>query len=155
MALHLALHLALGPKFGRPALRALVDLGMLARRGVDWSLVWQRARAWRVETVLWLVLRLARALVGVPDEELGRQGGECRHRWLQTTVSPQSVLAGQELRGQWRGYWLLFGLVDRPQDRARLFWRTLWPERPWLDARYGPRASRLRHFWQAVRFGEL
>jgi hypothetical protein len=29
-------------------------------------------------------------------------------------------------------------LVDRPRDGARLIGRTLWPERWWLTARYGP-----------------
>ncbi len=47
-------------------LRGLVDIALLARHyPIDWSVIVQRARAWRVATALWLVLSLAVDLAGL------------------------------------------------------------------------------------------
>ena len=57
-----------------------------------------------------------------------------------------------EASSNWRYIFLLF-LVDRVQDAARLVFRTLWPERAWLIARYGHYTvgTRLRHLLKAAR----
>jgi Uncharacterised nucleotidyltransferase len=50
------------------ALRSLVDITLLVRhQPIDWSLIIQRAREWRVATATWLVLSLATDLCGLPE----------------------------------------------------------------------------------------
>jgi two-component SAPR family response regulator len=53
---------------------------------------------------------------------------------------------------KWR-YMFLLLLVDRGRDAAKLIFRTLWPEREWLSARYGRYTfiTRLRHLLDAAR----
>ncbi len=132
--IHLALHLATGPKFGRSAARTLVDLGRLCRQEPpDWSALAAEARAWRVWSAVSAVLWLARTLVGLP----GLPGGllPAPRPGIGHLVSPVSVLSGRDWRRDPRGYLLLLLLVDRPRDAARLLARTLWPDRAWREAR--------------------
>ena len=82
-----------------------------------------------------------------------RQGLVKLHRsafpgwWLRRFVSPESVLGGIDLRNSRARYLLLLALVDRPRDMLYLLWRTVWPERAWLAARYQNQSGRGRHLW--------
>lgn len=155
MVIHLAIHTAVNHQLGMKALQALLDIALVAQaRAVQWSVVAQRAKAWRVATALYLVLSLAQQLVGMDgvEEALHVLRPSRLRRWLlHQFASPQSLLAAHDVRESWQRYLLLLLLVDRPLDIARLIWRTVWPEKEWLAARYGRSASRWQHLWRLFR----
>ena len=154
--LHLAFHVAVNHQFSLSAVRSLLDLALTVRhRPVQWPVVWARAQAWRMATVLWLALALAVALVDLPAEVLRWHPAGWRQRALARLVNPQTILAGSHLSAQQARYALLLLLVDRPRDAAGLLGRTLWPEPEWLLARYGAAGQRWHHLWQVVRYGQI
>jgi hypothetical protein len=63
-------------------------------------------------------------------------------------------LGGIDLRNSRARYLLLLALVDRPRDMLYLLWRTAWPERAWLAARYQNQSGRWRHLWLLLRQGK-
>lgn len=154
MVVHLAVHTAVNHQFGMSALRSLVDMALTAqKRGVDWAVVAERAAAWRVGTAVHTVLGLLDQLIGVAgmEEKLaGIRPSALRRYLLRRLVTPESVLAGRDVRQGWQRYALLLLLVDRPRDAARLLWRTVWPEKEWLAARYGEPTGHGRHLWRLV-----
>ncbi|MBK7917817.1 MAG: nucleotidyltransferase family protein [Chloroflexi bacterium] len=155
MTLQVAVHLAINHGFQAGAVRGLIDLARLAQqRGVDWGEVAERAAAWRVGTAVSTVLELLDQLIGVAgmEEKLGGiRPSAVRRYLLRRLVTPESVLAGRDVRQGWQRYALLLLLVDRPRDAARLLWRTVWPEAAWLAARYGEPTGHGRHLWRLVR----
>jgi hypothetical protein len=159
MVIHLAVHTAVNHQFGMSALRCLVDIALTAqKRGVDWRLVAERAKEWRVGTAVYLTLALLDQLIGAAELSpalLALRPTSIRRALLDHFVTPQSVLAGRDLRHGWQRYLLLLLLVDRPRDAARLIYRTLWPEKEWLAARYGRAISRPAHWWRLLRHREL
>jgi hypothetical protein len=127
-------------------------------RGVDWSVVAERAQVWRVGNAVWLVLHLLDQLIETPGVETALERlrpSRFRRRLLQRLISAEKVLAGIDIRGGKPRYLLLLFLVDRIRDMAYLIFRTLWPEREWLQARYPERGSRGHHLWQVVRYGRI
>ncbi len=159
MVIHLAVHTAVNHQFGMSALRSLVDIALTAqKRGVDWRLVAQRAKEWRVGTAVYLTLHLIDQLIGVvglaPALAALRPSAP-RLALLRRFVTPQSVLAGRDLRHGWQRFLLLLLLVDRPRDAARLVYRALWPEKEWLAARYDRPTSRPTHWWRILRHREV
>jgi hypothetical protein len=159
MIIQVAVHLAVNHQFGMTAVRGLIDLALIAQtRSVDWSVVAQRARDWRVGTAVWQALDLLQQLIGLPGLEEGLKQlrpSRLRRRLLQKLVSPNSVLRGQDLRNGRARFLLLLLLVDRPQAMVRLIWRTLWPEPAWLAARYEGPGGHWHHLWQVVRYGRV
>lgn len=158
--LQVGLHLAIGHQFGMKALQGLIDIALTARaRRVDWRLVAERARRWRVATAVYTVLHLLDQLIGAQGVEIALQElqpGRLRRRLIGRFVSPESLLAGRDVRGGRARYLLLLLLVDRPRDMLYLVFRTLWPEEAWLAARYGERpVSRWRHVWNVLRYGRI
>ena len=155
MVIHLAVHTAVNHQFGLSAVRSLVDIALTAqRRGVDWTMVAARARAWRVGTAVFTVLSLLDDLIGVAGmaEAVAEIRPSALRRWLlRRFVTPERVLAGQDWRHGWQRYVLLLLLVDRKRDMIRLVFRTLWPEREWLAARYGEPTGHWRHVWRLVK----
>jgi hypothetical protein len=155
MVIHLAVHTAVNHQFGMSALRSLVDVALTARkRGVDWAVVAERAKEWRVGTAVYTMLALLDVLIGAAGVETAldalRPSG--LRRWLiGGTVTPQSVLAGEDLRSGRRRFLLLLLLVDRKRDMVNLVWRTLWPEGEWLAARYGEEVGHWGHLWRVIR----
>ena len=60
LVIHLCLHLAINHGFGESALRNLLDIHLVASRlSPDWDAVVERAKAWRLATMLWTTLSLA------------------------------------------------------------------------------------------------
>jgi hypothetical protein len=157
--IQVAVHLAVNSQFGMAPVRGLMDVALAARaRWVDWTAVAERAQRWRVGTLVWAVLDLAERLIGLPGagKALARlRPSRVRRVLLGRLVSPTSLLAARSLKGSRARYLLLLLLVDRPRDGARLVFRSLWPEREWLAARYGGRGSRRRHLWAAVLRGHF
>jgi hypothetical protein len=155
--IQIAVHITVNHQFGLVALRGLMDIALAVQaKSVDWTLVVARARQWRVSTVVWIVLDLTNQLIGLPGTEEALSSlrpAALRRALLKPLVSPQTVLEGRDLRESRARYLILLLLVDRPQDVVRLLFRTLWPEREWLEARYGKPTSHWRHFWNVVRHG--
>ena len=157
--IQVAVHITVNHQFGLVALRGLMDIALAVQaKSVDWTLVMARARQWRVSTAVWIVLDLTNQLIGLPGTEEALSSlrpAALRRALLKPLVSPQTVLEGRDLRESRARYLILLLLVDRPQDVVRLLFRTLWPEREWLEARYGKRTSHWHHLWNVVRHGRL
>ena len=155
--IQLAVHAAVNHQLSLSALRSLVDVSLLARHApLDWSVVVQRAREWRIATATWLVLRLAVDLCGLADAaEAVRQlqPSALRRRMIRRFANAESLVEMRDLsKSKWRYVYLLL-MVDRKRDAVKLVYRTLWPERDWLIARYGRYtfSTRLRHLFDAAR----
>jgi hypothetical protein len=159
MVIQVAVHLAVNHQFGMAALRGLLDIALTAHtRPVNWYVVAERARRWRVGTAVWTVLDLAERLIGLPGVEevlINLSPTSFRRVLLKLLVSPQSMLDGRDLRESPLRYLILLLLVDRPWDAAYLVFRTLWPEEEWLVARYEEQASRWHHLWNVARHGQV
>lgn len=159
MVIHVAVHQAVNHQLGMKAIQGLMDIVLTAEgRGVDWPVVAERARSWRVGTAVWLVLHLLDQLIGSPGVEIALERlrpSRFRRRLLQRLISAEKVLAGKDIRGSKPRYLLLLILVDRIQDMAYLIYRTMWPEKEWLQARYPDGGSRRHHLWQVVRYGRI
>ena len=157
--IHLAVHLAVNHQFGRAVIRSLLDIAMTAQaRQVDWKLVAQRARQWRVGVAVWLTLSLLEALFAVENVETALvqlRPSRARRRMLARFVTPTRLLEGADPRRSRARLLLLLLLVDRPQDMGYLAYRTIWPEDEWLEARYDQDGDHWQHLWRLVRSGEL
>jgi hypothetical protein len=151
MVIHLAVHTAVNHQFGLSALRSLVDIALTAqKRGVDWAVLAERANGWRVGTAVYSVLAILNQLFeleGLNVALLSLRPSALRRLLIKRFVTPKSILVGHDIRHGWQRYLLLLLLVDRSRDRARLIFRTLWPEPEWLAARYGRSVSNWRHLW--------
>lgn len=164
---HLCVHLAVNHQMSGIGLRTLVDLDHARRKwSINWAVVAQRARQWRMACATWLVLDALAELFGDPRHELPLPElapRPCRRRILHRFASPVRVARGLELSGGPRRFLFLLLLVDRPVDAARLAWRALWPDPAWLTLRYeSPRARwwrvwllHLRHLATLVRTRDL
>ena len=155
--IQVAVHQAVNHNMSAPWLRGLVDVALLAQHySIDWTIIVQRARAWRVATAVWLVLSLAVDLAGLEEaaetvQQLRPSALRCR--LIGRFANAESLVAMRDLSAsKWRYVFLLL-LVDRVRDAAKLIFRALWPEREWLTARYGryTLALRLRHLFSAAR----
>ncbi len=155
--IQLAVHLAVNHQMAYPGVRGLLDVTLLAASAaVDWRAVAERAAAWRMAAPTWLVLSLAAELFGLPGAEPAiaalRPGG-ARRSLLARFTGSAAALRGRDITHSPLRLLYQLVLVDRPADAARLVWRTLWPERAWLAARYGSTALgvRVRHLLSAAR----
>lgn len=155
--LQLSVHLAVNHQMSYPGVRGLLDIALLARtESVDWAAVADRACEWRVRKPVWLVLRLTSELFGLDGAQAAIQAlapSRQRQAALSRFVDAQHVLEGRDMTGGPRRLAFQLLLVDRPLDAVNLIWRTLWPERSWIRARYGAEgpAVRWRHLTHAVR----
>jgi len=138
--LNACLHLVVNHQMGGVVLRPLLDLEQLYRElPIDWSIVLQRARDWRVTTATWLLLDLWAKLFDrkddIPLSELCPSS--FRQRILQRLIPVQLLMEGKTLRRGWERRIFLLFLVDRPADAVRLLWRAFFPERQWITLLYG------------------
>ncbi len=158
--LHLAIHNVINHQFGQQSVRALVDTATVAKvRQPDWQTIAERASEWRVATAIWLHLHFTDQLIGLPAAQTALQQlapPAWKQRQLLRIMSNDMVLNGKDIRNSHQRLLLLLMLVDRPQDRAKLMLRTVWPEASWLAARYSATVSdernlRLHHLRQALK----
>lgn len=153
--IQLAVHMSVNHQFGLAALRGLVDIALTVQvRGLDWSVVAQRAASWQVATAVWLVFSLLQDLLAMPglDDILQQlQPAAWRRRQLRRIISPELLLAGRDLQHGRERFLLLLLLVDHLPDAVRLVYRTLWPEQSWLDARYGGDVKSWQHIVHIAR----
>ncbi len=159
MIIHSAIHMAVNHQFDILATRHLVDMALTAqKRGVDWQIVADRAREWRVATAVYLALHLLEQLIGLDGlrEMLADlQPSRLRQYLLRHYITVESIVMGSELKQTGSRYFFLFLLADRPRDMLKLLFRTLWPELDWLDARYGGKVGHWQHLWNVVRYGRV
>ncbi len=155
--IQLAAHMAVNHNLAAPWLRTLVDVTLLVRKqGVDWSLIVERARAWRLATATWRVLSLAVDLAGLEEAKPAvaqLAPVPVRRWWLDRAANAASLVEMRDMtRGPFRFVYLLL-LADCARDALRLLARALWPDRDWLEARYGRSnlAVQLRHLVSAAR----
>jgi hypothetical protein len=133
--LHVACHLVTNHLEQAP-LRTLLDLALLTRsRAIDWGVLAERARLWRIATATWLALDLAERSIGLP--------GAARALEQLRPSRLRRVALGRAIEHAKRA--LPFACIDRARDAVRFPGRAVWPERSWLVARYGADASRLAH----------
>ncbi len=139
--LQLIAHVAVNHQFSLNVSRSMIDLTLLAHASaVDWDTIAKRARAWRLATTVWLTLTLAIDLIGLDEARaiVSRLAPSRPRQWLLARlVNGVQIAAQGDLRTSRRRFVLLLLLVERRRDLLRLIFRTLWPERDWLQARYG------------------
>ncbi|HYF62380.1 MAG TPA: nucleotidyltransferase family protein [Herpetosiphonaceae bacterium] len=128
-ALHIAFHLAVSNQFGEGVGRMLVDWDRLIRAGPpNWPRLAREARDLRLATVLWLVARVARALLGtpVPSDLAALAPSFWRRALLNRLIRPEHLLAGHDPRRTAAGrYLLLLLLFDRFRDSLGMLRRGL------------------------------
>jgi hypothetical protein len=156
--IHLCVHHAIGHQFGAPWLRNLLDIHLLtATQSLDWGQIVDRARSWRLATVVWTMLSLSLALLDtpVPPASLAALAPAPWRRWtIKRLRLAEAMLTMQPGGFTHRRFLIQMALVDRVRDGMRLPWRGLFPEAAWLQARYGvapgQRLWRLRlvHAWR-------
>ena len=154
MILHVCVHAAVNHQMSHNCLRSLMDVEMLRRqRIVNWDLLAQRARRWRVRNATWIVLILVKEWFGnepeLPLEALSPSF--ITQRILRRFISLRSMADSHFLtRSPLRFLYQLI-LVDCPVDAFRLAWHAIFPERKWLIARYQlANASILRIYLQRL-----
>jgi hypothetical protein len=159
MIIQLAVHIAVNHQFSATLLRSLADITLTAvSRPVNWQLVADRAREWRVGTAVYLALTLTHQLFDLPASDAARrhlQPTRLRRWLLSQLVSPQTALNRADIRTSLARQLLLLLLVDRPRDMLRLIGRTIWPTAEWREARYGKPTSPLGHLWHIFRTRNL
>jgi hypothetical protein len=163
MLIHLCLHQAINHQFAKPWLRSLLDVHLvIQRQSPDWEQVAARARSWRVSTVTWTVLGLARQLLGtpVPAQMVVVLSPSAWRRWAVRQLRLERKLVEMSPGGYHHGRFLIqLLLVDRGRDMARLIGRGLFPEGEWLRARYAADTpsslwrARLTHPWKLITAG--
>ena len=149
--IHICVHLAVNHQMSMPGLRTLLDLDCARQRlNIDWGTVAERARAWRVSTVTWLVLRMLTELFGDPERKLplpDLKPSTLRRGILRSFVSTRNLVEGIKISSGPQRFVFLLALVDRPADALYLIWRALMPDRTWLTLRYGLQDAPAWRIW--------
>ena len=152
--LHLLFHFVVNHHLGTPGIRALIDVALsLDAWSVDWDIVVHRASAWRIRTVTWVGLYLLDGVFPdvVPPRVLATLRPPAWQRKLLQPLLPdlEALIIPRMITGR-RRYLLKLALCDSPRAWLRLMRWAAWPERRWLEARYGERRNltRLRHTWR-------
>jgi hypothetical protein len=134
-----------------PGLRTLLDLDCGRQRlNIDWGTIAERARAWRVSTATWLVLRMLSELFGDPERKLPLQAlrpSALRYWILKRFISPQNLMEGINISSGPKRFVFLLALVDQPADALYLIRHALIPDRTWLTLRYGLQDAPAWRFW--------
>jgi hypothetical protein len=149
--IHICVHLAVNHQMSMYGLRTLLDLDCARQRlNIDWGTVAKRARAWRVSTATWLVLRMLTELFGDPEEKLPLQDlmpSPLRRRILSRFTSPQNLMEGIKISSGPKRFLFLLALVDKPRGALYLIWRALMPDRTWLTLQYGLQDAPAWRIW--------
>ncbi|MDX1412685.1 MAG: nucleotidyltransferase family protein [Candidatus Promineifilaceae bacterium] len=156
--IHVAVHMTVNHQCGFWVIRSLMDLALTAnKRIVNWDIVAERANNWRVGNAVWLALNLLQQLVGVRGLEKTLNKllpPTWKRQYILKLVNPESVILGSDLRSGRMRYLLLLLLVDRYRDTGHLVYRTLWPEKSWLNARYGESIDHWQHLNRVIRLDQ-
>lgn len=158
--LHQIVHLGINHTFTFPWLRALLDIHLIVTRlGPDLEAVVARAREWRLATVSWTILSLARELMGTPVPETvlrALRPSRAQRALIARLDLERSLLERWDVTFEHRRFLVQLALIDRPRDGLRLLLRALFPKREWIEARYGVTGGialwreRLLHPWRLL-----
>lgn len=159
--LHLCYHTAVHHGLAHPhGYRDILGVLHVERDILDWSVLAERARAWRVSVAVWAALRVAQL---ANSKRQRASGGEALipdaalvalrvPRWRQRLLQPfvQRALAGEAalVSGTMRFLGVL--LVDRVRDLPGVVLRGLFPGRRWLQLRYN--LSSRQAFWRQFTY---
>ena len=154
--IQLATHFAVSHQLSVHWLRALDDIVLVCQTcPVDWDQVIERAKAWRLANVVYVVLRLTHELTGNPNTGILKrlEPSLPKRIALAKLADLPSVVRMRTLSSGSLRFAFLILLVDRLPDAMRLVGRTFLPEREWLLARYGCAGfgTRLEHLGNAVK----
>ena len=153
--IHLAFHQAINHQFTMPWLRNLLDLHLLVvKNAMDWGQITARAKSWRVATMLWATLTLARHFFGtaIPGDALqALQPPAWQQAAIRRLKLEDGLLAMHPGGYSHRRFWVQTALTDHVADATRLLWHGILPDDDWLRARYSAAGEarinslRLRH----------
>ncbi len=140
LLIHLCIHEAINHQFGSPWLRSLLDIHLLVRaHPLHWGQLVERARVWQVATAVWTMLLLAEELCGtsIPSAMLSSLApAPIKQRLIQRLRLGEAMLLAQSAGYSHRRFLILVAMVDQEQALLRLIRSSLFPERPWIQARY-------------------
>jgi len=149
--IQLATHLGISHQLSRFPLRSLFDIALLDQQQINWTTVVERSTAWRLTTVMSVVLDLLVNVFGPANvtpaaltaaETLRKTAG--RRPFTQHWRNPTILFNQAKISTSRRRFFYLLSMIDRPQDVIYLLIRTVWPESEWLTARYGTVNNRVR-----------
>jgi hypothetical protein len=151
--IQLAIHVGVNHQFSEGCLRSLMDMALVGSLGnIDWQVMVNRSRKWRVGTVVWLALQMTHEIYSMPAFSpilKALQPPLWRRTLLEKFVTADKILAGKRVSDNKTRLVFLLLLVDRVRDMGILIFRSLVPEKSWRLARYGRITSVWEH-WQKV-----
>jgi len=153
--LHAISHTAINHHFHQAPLRSLLDVDRIVRTyggATLWRAFLERTRCFRLQTASYVTLHLSWQLFSTPlptDLLAALSPGPVRCNWLSKQLRPKRLLDGGLAFASGRAKFLLqLMLVDRPDDMARLLWRTFVPETEWLHTVYGLHLHSRGQLWR-------
>ncbi len=159
--IQVAVHAAVNHQMSSPWLRTLADIVLLARKQtIHWDTLVSRCRNWQVSGPVGLVLKMAVEMAGLEEASTAASrllppGLRCRH--LERMRSPSSLVQMDDLTSGPARFLYQLLLVDRWPDALRLVWRSTWPEKAWLHARYegqGTQKALRFQYWRRILQGK-
>lgn len=158
--IQVAVHFGINHQLSRYPLRSLLDLALLDQQNIDWTVVVERVRAWRLATVMSVVLDLLIDVFGAAalSPALNAAAAELsdtthRRPFAQQWRNSAIVYNQTKLSASRSRFFYLLCMIDRPTDMLYLLTRTFWPETEWLAARYGvvTHQVRMQHIKAALQ----
>ena len=154
--IQLAIHFGISHQLSRFPLRSLFDMALLDQQQIDWNVIIERTTAWRLTTVMSVVLDLFVSVFGeatltpaAVDAAAKLRRVTAARPFIQRWRDPAILFSQTKLSTSRSRFFYLLSMIDRPQDIVYLLMRTFWPENQWLAARYGVVNNRVR--WQHIR----
>jgi hypothetical protein len=131
-------------------------MALLDQQQIDWNVIIERTTAWRLTTVMSVVLDLFVSVFGeatltpaAVDAAAKLRRVTAARPFIQRWRDPAILFSQTKLSTSRSRFFYLLSMIDRPQDIVYLLMRTFWPENQWLAARYGAVNNRVR--WQHIR----
>lgn len=159
---HTAVHHGLAHRQGY---EDIIRVARAEAANLDWEVLAQRARTWRVSAACWAALSVAREKGsggeggGISAETLAGLGVP---QWRQALLRPfvRQAAGGRPALVSGKMRFLGVLLIDRLRDLPGVLWHGLFPGRRWLQTRFdlSPRQTRWRQVtyplevvWRSVR----
>jgi hypothetical protein len=143
---HVCMHAALGSR--KPILLAVRDVLEVAKMEVDWKLVEERARKWKLRAVIPYAIQMASELLGGDPPDPCRAACDRltptarERRWLDAYITDRRSQGGTAIAA--------ISAIPGLRDKTRYVTALLIPERKFLESR--PRASYLRRWALPLRW---
>ncbi|MEA3341975.1 MAG: nucleotidyltransferase family protein [Chloroflexota bacterium] len=154
--LQVALHTAKHSYVRAPGFRLHTDVDRIVRRQtIDWDLFLARTLALQVKTPVYFSLAIPNALFGtpIPDRVLpALRPPRWKERLLTRWLNRAGLFNPDECKFSRPGYILFTALL---YDDLSGLWRAVFPERGWMQARYGFRRHWLLPYYHGRRLIDL